>query len=43
MKSVDSAFFVDANVLVYAALKDDVRNEPSKALLTDAAGGEPQV
>jgi predicted nucleic acid-binding protein len=32
MKS-DDPFFVDANVLVYAAMADDVRNEASKRLL----------
>jgi predicted nucleic acid-binding protein len=39
MKSDDASFFVDANVLVYAALKDDSRHEVSKALLKDAGRG----
>jgi hypothetical protein len=28
MKNDSGGFFVDTNVLVYAALKDDPRNEP---------------
>ena len=39
MTSGDVSFFVDANVLVYAALKDDARHEASKALLKDAGRG----
>jgi uncharacterized protein len=33
MKNESDSFFVDANVLVYAAVKDDPRNEVAKALL----------
>src|ERR1035438_4363441 len=33
MTSDNDSFFVDANVLVYAALKDDPRNKAAKALL----------
>ena len=47
MTSGNSSYFVDANVLVYAALKDDSRHEVSKALLKDAGRGplhlSPQV
>jgi len=39
MTSGNSSYFVDANVLVYAALKDDSRHEVSKALLKDAGRG----
>ncbi len=39
MTSGDAAYFVDANVLVYAALKDDSRHEVSKDLLKDARRG----
>jgi predicted nucleic acid-binding protein len=39
MKSDSSASFVDANVLVYAALKDDPRNEAAKNLLANTAQG----
>jgi predicted nucleic acid-binding protein len=36
MKSDSAAAFVDANVLVYAAVADDPRNAAARALLTDA-------
>jgi predicted nucleic acid-binding protein len=39
MTSDDRSYFVDANVLVYAAFKDDARHEVSKALLKDADRG----
>jgi len=39
MKSDNDSFFVDANVLVYAAVKDDPRNEVANAL---AAKSEPR-
>jgi len=39
MKSDSDSFFVDANVLVYAALKDDSRHEAAKALLKDSSRG----
>lgn len=39
MTSGDGSFFVDANVLVYAALKDDPRHHVSKALLKDPSRG----
>jgi hypothetical protein len=31
MTSADSSYFVDANILVYAALKDETRHETSCA------------
>lgn len=39
MKSDSDSFFVDANVLVYAALKDDSRHDVAKALLKDSSRG----
>ena len=39
MTSGDASFFVDANVLVYAALKDDAGHDISKALLKDSSRG----
>ena len=39
MTSDNDSFFVDANVLVYAALKDDPRNKAAKALLKDSSRG----
>ncbi len=39
MTSGNASYFVDANVLVYAALKDDSRHEVSKALLKDTGRG----
>jgi predicted nucleic acid-binding protein len=39
MRSVSDSFFVDANVLVYAALKDDSRHDVAKALLKDSSRG----
>jgi predicted nucleic acid-binding protein len=39
MKSDDDWFFVDANILGYAALKDDPRNKASRALLKDSSRG----
>jgi hypothetical protein len=37
MKSDSSASFVDSKVLVYAALKDDPRNQAAKNLLANTA------
>src|ERR1039457_740053 len=39
MTSDNDSFFVDANVLVYAALKDDPRNKAAKAVLKDSSRG----
>lgn len=39
MKNDEAKFFVDTNVLVYAALRDDPRNGPSRWLLINAARG----
>ena len=39
MTSAEGSYFVDANVLVYAALTDDPRHEVSKALLKDDSRG----
>ena len=39
MTSAEGSYFVDADVLVYAALADDPRHEVSKALLKDASRG----
>jgi predicted nucleic acid-binding protein len=39
MTSDNRSYFVDANVLVYAAFKDDARHEVCKALLKDADRG----
>ena len=39
MTSAEGSYFVDANVLVYAALADDPRHEVSKALLKDGSRG----
>ena len=39
MKSDNDSFFVDANVLVYAATKDDPRNRAARALLKDSSRG----
>jgi hypothetical protein len=39
MTSDNDSFFVDANVLVYAALQDDPRNKAAKALLKDSSRG----
>jgi len=39
MKSDSYSFFVDANVLVYAALKDDSRHDVARALLKDSSRG----
>ena len=39
MTSDNHSFFVDANVLVYAALKDDSRHDAAKALLKDSSLG----
>jgi predicted nucleic acid-binding protein len=39
MKNDDDSFFVDANVLVYAAVQGDSRNDVAKALLKDSSRG----
>jgi len=39
MKNDNDSFFVDANVLVYAAVKDDQRNRVAKALLKNPSLG----
>ena len=39
MESDNDSFFVDANILVYAAVKDDPRNEVAKALLENPSLG----
>ncbi len=39
MKSDNNSFFVDANVLVYAAVRDDARNKAAKELLKDSSRG----
>jgi predicted nucleic acid-binding protein len=39
VRSGSDAFFVDANVLVYAAVEDEPRNKACKALLQDSSGG----
>lgn len=40
MKIADGqAFFVDANVLVYAAVQDDPRRSPARSLLKDQSQG----
>jgi predicted nucleic acid-binding protein len=39
MKSDNNSFFVDANVLVYAAVRDDDRNKAAKELLKDSSRG----
>ena len=43
MTSDNDSFFVDANVLVDAALNDDSRNKAAKALLKDSGGGELRI
>src|SRR5260370_7411508 len=39
MKNDSDSFFVDANVLVYAAVKDDPRNKVAKPLLKNPRFG----
>jgi predicted nucleic acid-binding protein len=39
MKSDNNSFFVDANILVYAAVRDDARNKAAKELLKDSSRG----
>jgi hypothetical protein len=43
MKNDSDSFFVDANVLVYAAVKDDPRNKVPKALLKNSRIGMPYI
>ena len=40
MTSGNASFFVDANILVYAALKDDARHEISRGLLKNPSRGK---
>src|ERR1039457_2928905 len=39
MTSDNDSFFVDANVLAYASLKDEPRNKAARALLKDSSRG----